>query len=213
MTRRNDTVYPGIRPGVRQVSRYAIFDATSANGGHGFSRSECRRIIAMASVRRPVAATVAQRRSARDVEYETVAELRSATIFEVAPEPASRWIYERIVRAAQEVNERRWQFDLSGIFHPIKVIRYSVGDHYTWHTDLGAGVVSDRKLSVTAQLSAPGTYAGARLEIVAGPAPATAPVDQGGITFFPSYLLHRVTPVSAGVRWALVTWIQGPPFR
>jgi PKHD-type hydroxylase len=213
MKHRDETAYPGIRPELRRLSQYATFEVTSARNGHGFSRGECHRIIEMGRTRRPVAAAVAQRRSARTVEYEAVAEMRSATVFELAPEPASMWIYERILKAAKDVNDRRWQFDVSGIFHPLKVIRYEVGDHYTWHTDLGAGAVSDRKLSVTSQLSAPGTYAGGRLEFAAGPASVGAPADRGGFTFFPSYLLHRVTPVSKGVRWALVTWIQGPPFR
>src|SRR5947208_519627 len=104
MKRSDETAYPGIRPGVRPVSQYATFEATSARSGHGFSRGECRRIVAIGLTRRPAAATVAQRRSPRTVEYEAVAGLRSATVFEIAPARASMWIYERILKAANAVN-------------------------------------------------------------------------------------------------------------
>ena len=37
--------------------------------------------------------------------------------------------------------------------------------------------------------------------------------DRGSVIIFPSYLVHRVTPVSAGTRRSLVTWIEGPRWR
>jgi predicted 2-oxoglutarate/Fe(II)-dependent dioxygenase YbiX len=34
------------------------------------------------------------------------------------------------------------------------------------------------------------------------------------MTMFPSYVLHKITPVTKGERWSLVTWIQDiKPFR
>ena len=33
--------------------------------------------------------------------------------------------------------------------------------------------------------------------------------EQGSITFFPSYLLHRVSPVTKGERWVIVVWVHG----
>ncbi|MBC7479423.1 MAG: 2OG-Fe(II) oxygenase, partial [Pseudorhodobacter sp.] len=30
---------------------------------------------------------------------------------------------------------------------------------------------------------------------------------------FPSFVLHRVTPVTAGERWSLTLWSHGPAFR
>ena len=34
--------------------------------------------------------------------------------------------------------------------------------------------------------------------------------DKGTITFFPSHVLHEVTPVTKGTRYSLVSWVQGP---
>ena len=36
---------------------------------------------------------------------------------------------------------------------------------------------------------------------------------KGSITVFPSYIWHRVTPVSRGTRYSLVVWNLGNPFR
>jgi len=35
----------------------------------------------------------------------------------------------------------------------------------------------------------------------------------GNAVAFPAYIAHRVLPVSAGRRHALVAWIHGPGFR
>jgi PKHD-type hydroxylase len=36
---------------------------------------------------------------------------------------------------------------------------------------------------------------------------------QGNIIVFPSYVWHKVEPVTKGVRYSLVTWTWGPPFK
>jgi PKHD-type hydroxylase len=33
------------------------------------------------------------------------------------------------------------------------------------------------------------------------------------MTLFPSFVLHRVTPVTKGTRYSLVAWVSGPPFK
>jgi predicted 2-oxoglutarate/Fe(II)-dependent dioxygenase YbiX len=39
------------------------------------------------------------------------------------------------------------------------------------------------------------------------------PAERGSVLAFPSFLYHRVTPVTGGVRRALVAWIAGPRLR
>ena len=36
---------------------------------------------------------------------------------------------------------------------------------------------------------------------------------KGCITFFPSYLLHEITPVTKGTRYSLSMWFLGKPFK
>ena len=38
-------------------------------------------------------------------------------------------------------------------------------------------------------------------------------MPKGTMIVFPSYMWHRVRPVTSGVRKSLVLWIQGPPFK
>ena len=37
--------------------------------------------------------------------------------------------------------------------------------------------------------------------------------NQGDLIIFPSFIWHRVTPVTRGVRKSLVLWFIGPPFK
>jgi PKHD-type hydroxylase len=41
----------------------------------------------------------------------------------------------------------------------------------------------------------------------------TAPKTRGTLIAFPSYVLHRVTPIISGTRKAVVVWTTGPRFR
>jgi PKHD-type hydroxylase len=86
--------------------------------------------------------------------------------------------------------------------------------HFDWHSDIGEGVIArQRKLTMVAQLSEPRDYEGGALEVWPSNAILAAPRDRGTLTFFPSYLLHRVTPVTAGERFSLTQWAHGPSFR
>ena len=38
-------------------------------------------------------------------------------------------------------------------------------------------------------------------------------IEKGMITFFPSWLIHDVTPVTQGTRYSLVGWVNGPNFK
>jgi PKHD-type hydroxylase len=79
---------------------------------------------------------------------------------------------------------------------------------------LGSGL--ERKLSVTVNLSDPGDYTGGDLEFLNGIGQLLTQPElrqRGSIVVFPSTLGHRVTPITSGVRYALVGWMVGPPIR
>ena len=42
---------------------------------------------------------------------------------------------------------------------------------------------------------------------------ASVEMNQGDIVVFPSWMEHRVAPITKGIRYSLVTWFLGPPFR
>ena len=47
----------------------------------------------------------------------------------------------------------------------------------------------------------------------AGSGPYRAHKARGTLVAFPSYVMHRVTPVTSGTRKSLVAWVAGPKFR
>lgn len=123
------------------------------------------------------------------------------------------WVYERLFQVVADANERLWKFDLSYARDPIQYTEYHATKEgkYDWHIDIGNAQSSDRKVSVTVQLC--DDYEGGDLELLRSRTPETQPKEAGTAVVFPSYLLHRVTPVTKGVRKSLVLWVCGKPFR
>jgi PKHD-type hydroxylase len=46
-----------------------------------------------------------------------------------------------------------------------------------------------------------------------GNSPLKLDKTRGTFIAFPSFMLHRVTPVTRGTRWSLVAWILGTRWR
>jgi len=106
-----------------------------------------------------------------------------------------------------------WNFDIWGFPDNLQyTIYHGNGGHYDWHLDLGPNI-SNRKLSMVMQLAGPDEYTGGDLEINVGGSILTVPKEKGLICFFPSFLLHRVTPTTSGTRISLVTWLGGNNFK
>lgn len=139
-----------------------------------------------------------------------------------------RWAYEAALPFVARANaEAGWGFDYR-IAQMIQFTAYGPGERYGWHTDqtpepygpeYGEYAGTIRKLSFSVQLSDPADYDGGRLEIERGvpgePARVRAldeALPRGSVVVFPSFVPHRVTPVTRGARYALVGWVCGPPF-
>lgn len=91
--------------------------------------------------------------------------------------------------------------------------RYSSGQQYGLHAD-NAAMVDEHgwplrtDVSFTLFLSDPDTYGGGSLLIPGQSGDREFRLGAGSAVFYPTGLLHRVTPVTAGVRLACVGWIQ-----
>ncbi|MBV9549780.1 MAG: 2OG-Fe(II) oxygenase [Alphaproteobacteria bacterium] len=130
------------------------------------------------------------------------------------PKPEILWLYNALERVIRTINKQVWQFDLYGFSEPFKYMVYHGSDrgHFDWHADNGV-LDNPRKLSASLQLTDGVTYEGCDLEIHGGYPMLAAPRERGALIVFPSYVLHRVTPIRAGTRKALVLWSTGPQFR
>ena len=99
----------------------------------------------------------------------------------------------------------------------VQVSKYEAPDgHYRWLSDYGTSQNSDytRKLSASLLVTDPSEYEGGDLEFIDYHGNSVfAPKTKGSIIVFDSRVPHRVTPVTKGLRYSLVTWIYGPKLK
>ena len=144
---------------------------------------------------------------------EIVSEYRKSEIGWIPDNDDTSWLYEKIAGLAKTANKEMWNFDIWGYHDDLQYTTYyGNGGHYDWHADLGPGI-SNRKLSCVLQLSDPGEYEGGELQLNTGGTIISVKKEVGLICFFPSFVLHRVTPITSGVRTSLVTWLCGANLR
>jgi PKHD-type hydroxylase len=124
------------------------------------------------------------------------------------------WVIDKIMSQVTEANKTIWNFDLKSIIDNIQYTEYEGnGGHYDWHLDIGPGSISHRKISITIQLSDPEEYVGGDLQIMTGSEYTTVPRGKGTVVIFPSFLLHRVVPLTSGNRKSLVLWVGGDHYK
>jgi PKHD-type hydroxylase len=167
-----------------------------------FTAEECRKIGQLAD-----AETQHDGRIGKGISNQ----IRQSTVSYVNPAESSRWIFDKLEHILLDLNGD-YKFELNGFNEGFQVAEYSApGDHYTWHNDIGTGAFSTRKLSMSVQLSDEGDYEGGELQFADSTAPA--PKQIGSLIVFPSFLTHRVKPVTSGKRKSMVSWVSGPAFK
>jgi PKHD-type hydroxylase len=124
------------------------------------------------------------------------------------------WMYSRIADMVTEANNALWHFDINSIMDDIQFTEYEAGGgHYDWHLDIGPSTISHRKISIVVQLSNPDEYVGGDLELMPGNYSFAVPRKKGAVAIFPSFMLHRVTPVTEGLRRSAVLWVGGSHYK
>lgn len=181
---------------------------TYITGNNVFAPQEMDRINQIAAAIEPRKVTVGHDKAERP-------EYNRSVFRHLIPGPDTHWIYQRIAQTVAMLNATCYQFDVDGFDEPLYHVTYDASEqgHYTWHYDGNAAGKPTRKLSITFQMSPETDYVGGDLEFNRSGEPMQAPRQQGTFVMFPSYLLHRVTPVTKGTRVALVGWCVGPAFR
>lgn len=125
------------------------------------------------------------------------------------------WLYSCLAYIANQLNGQFYKFDLFGFDEHFQYTVYDASKegHYDWHVDAGKPQSNARKLSLVIQLSDPSEYEGGDLELMVSNTPLKVDKKKGAIVAFPSYVLHRVTPVTSGIRKTMVIWVTGPKFK
>jgi len=98
-------------------------------------------------------------------------------------------------------------------FNALQSMQYTVyhgtdKSHYTWHRDIGTGdkIMRARVNVGIVQLSSPSDYVGGVLQLKHEDQIIDVMKTKGMVTTFPIDMLHRVTPVTSGVRKTLIMW-------
>jgi len=125
-------------------------------------------------------------------------------------------IVDRIMQFVHLSNRNNFGFDIVAPFE-LQFTEYhgTEGGKYDWHHDvwLESPRPYARKLSVVVQLSDPADYEGGAFEFRSVQHPGETFSPLGSVLIFPSFLEHRVLPVTKGLRRSLVTWVEGPNWR
>ena len=139
-----------------------------------------------------------------------------------------QWVYDTIWPFMMQANaEAGWKYEIK-YAESNQITRYKKGGFYNFHRD-GAGCHMSkynnptnafmhdhvRKLSMTVLLNE--SFEGGDFEFTSYSKEKceVTPVEmnQGDIIVFPSFMEHRVAPITKGIRYSLVTWFLGPPFK
>lgn len=142
--------------------------------------------------------------------------MRRSRIYWPDEEGEGAWVFRRLLDTFAEANRRHFDFLLDELAERMQVAWYGAepGGFFDWHVDFGDGpMAARRKLTMVVQLSQNEAYAGGDLETNADGVVRLASRVIGSALVFPSFVLHRVAPVTAGERYSLTLWSHGPAFR
>lgn len=135
------------------------------------------------------------------------------------------YIYEIFWPIMTTANENaKWRYDITAA-QPAQFAKYEKKGHYNFHVD-SFGSWNDididrdepnlfgtvRKLSMTAVLT--DDFEGGDL-VILGDALSERQMnlEKGDVCFFPSFITHKISPITRGKRLSIVIWFAGPPFR
>ena len=142
-----------------------------------------------------------------------------------------RWIYKEIQPYINIANQSAgWNFEWNWS-ESCQFTKYKLNQFYDWHSDSNEKPYDKpddpnshgkiRKLSTTVSLVDSSEYEGGDFEFDFRnrdngsniPHVCEEIKSKGSMVVFPSFVWHRVKPVTAGTRYSLVVWNLGWPFR
>ena len=177
----------------------------------------CKKVINLAKQKQKVMATIGSGELNKKTRDSLVLFLNDPIIYKTL---------HPYIQTANKNAEWNFQWDST---EPVQYTEYNKKQHYRWHQDawdqpyvnpeepLSYGKI--RKISVSCSLNDSKKYKGGKLQF-----DSTTPLNKGNIitceeilpkgsiVVFPSFIWHRVTPVTRGTRQSLVLWNLGKPY-
>ena len=131
-----------------------------------------------------------------------------------------QWVADLVFKYMHIANKNSgWNFKIDAA-ERMQITKYNVGGYYEYHFD-GDGCTKydtpennfingkTRKLSMTIVLN--DDYEGGEFQFFAET--DFRKEKTGTVIVFPSYMVHRVNPITKGTRYSLVAWFVGEPFQ
>jgi PKHD-type hydroxylase len=131
---------------------------------------------------------------------------------------ATENLYRKMEEIVLRLNAEHFRSELSGLTTlQYAVYSQSEAGYFDWHIDYGRDpndpTQEPRKITLSLQLSDATSYDGCDLEVRAAHLIDVAPRQRGALVAFRANALHRVTPITRGIRKSLVAWAAGPEYR
>ena len=177
----------------------------------------CKKVINLAKKKQKVMATIGSGELNKKTRDSLVLFLNDPIIYETL---------HPYIQAANQNAEWNFQWDST---EPVQYTEYNKKQHYRWHQDawdqpyvnpeepLSYGKI--RKISVSCSLNDSKKYKGGKLQFDSSTPLKKEDIitceeilPKGSIVVFPSFIWHRVTPVTRGTRQSLVLWNLGKPY-
>jgi PKHD-type hydroxylase len=180
-----------------------------------FSADYCERIIAAALRRESTEAQI----GTTDGVKEDTSFRRSKIRFVDTNDSELNYLFPELWKLALWANRDWFDIHITKLDY-LQIAEYDSADagEYKTHHDIfymNGDPQYHRKLSCVIQLSDPTKYAGGDLTFsdVAAYPDADEMRQQGTVIFFPSFVRHAALPVTAGKRYSLAAWFDGPKWR
>ena len=145
----------------------------------------------------------------KDVPSRMATKTAQVGIFELG---ALDGMLDKFKNLALDANKHLFGFDLHQITE-LEKLHYNIykqGAEYTWHTDGAMGEVRDFKLTCLLNVSTE-PYEGGEFQLFSTIETTIHEFKEPGSLFmFPSWIPHRVTPVTSGTRHTVTLFLTGP---
>lgn len=125
--------------------------------------------------------------------------------------PSNRSIGAVLTATALNANNVWWKYNITHS-NQTEFLIYKPEGHYTAHVDT-FHQHSDKTRKLTALAFLNDDFEGGKFWIDADGNKKYPPQEKGTVIVFPSFMLHGVEPVTKGIRYSVVTWLEGPYFK
>ena len=180
-----------------------------------FSAEYCQHIIDTALRREPSEAQI----GTKDGIQKDDSFRRSSIRFVNRGDAELDYLFDEMWKLAIRANQDWFDVQISKLdYYQIAEYDSANRGEYKTHHDIfymNGDPYYHRKLSCIIQLSDPATYEGGDLvfEHVEHHPNVEEMKQQGTVIFFPSFIRHAALPVTAGKRYSIASWFDGPKWR